>query len=99
MQVHILIDNGSYEFISLFRSKKALFKSYLSNMKNDEDTAYFDATLERLRTGKSDIGEESKTELIRAFESKHYDINLIDIHEYLQEHDADKDYFSRILPN
>jgi hypothetical protein len=96
MNIHVLIEHGYTEFITLFSTKQKLFDFYIRNLKKD-DSKHIEITLERFKSGKSELDHESIVEITRAFEGKPYDINAIDLSAFFENHDCDTQYYERKL--
>lgn len=97
MKVYILFDHTRDE-ITLFRSKRGLIQKYILDLKKDYNE-HFNDVLNKLKNNETSLDDDSKTELIRAFEGNPYDVNLIDLFEYFQSHDCETECIERFLFN
>lgn len=96
MEVHIIIDNsrGGQKYLRTYSNKKKLFDEYLIDLKKDYLYQYTEI-ITKLKD--IEILEESETEILRAFESKSYDVNIINLEKYFDDYDCDCYYYLRYI--
>lgn len=96
MEVHIIIDHGrsGQKFLRTYSNMEKLFNDYLDDMKK----YYLDHYTETITKFKNlENPDESETEILRAFENKPYDAELIDLEKYFDEYDCDCQYYLRYI--
>jgi len=93
--IYVFIDYGRKDKVRLYKSKKKLIDHYIKIVKAS-NIEFFNEKPDQLRN-ETDLKPESREELIRAFEGKVYNENLIDMKEYCYHYDGDSDYMEAYL--
>ncbi len=95
MEVHIIIDYTkgpkNRRHVRVFGDKKSMFDDYVKDLKENFTEAYSEIL------GKLYTSDASEIEIIRAFEGKPYNADLICMQEYLDEYDCDTSYYLRTV--